>query len=268
MGKVGAGNSWLFTPATTNLMTTTDPLGNIGSFVQRRGVQRRDVRRSSLLVVTSLAMSAVSLPAIAQVSGGTADRAFAGEAPPKVVRYAAALLRQYDQDGNGQLDKEEWQQMSGQPSAIDRDHDGVVTLSEFQTHILAYGRARAPVSVVRPVDVSSGGTEPTVGDSVSVEGERGSESGDVTTESGGGTKTEVRQRNTKFFVRPSRGLGKMPSWFLARDADGDGQLTLREFSADSPGRSREFEKIDRNGDGVLTPREATTPRDGKQPSNP
>ncbi len=162
--------------------------------------------------------------------------------------------------------------MSGEPSAIDRDQDGVVTLPELQTHILAYGRARAPVPVVPSVDSVSGGTDPVDGDSALREdGAPGPETGDGSETSaapGDGAKAESRRRNTKFFVRPSRRLGKMPSWFLARDADGDGQLTLREFSADSPGRSREFEKIDRNGDGVLTPREATAPRAGKQPANP
>ncbi len=228
--------------------------------------QSRNTRRSMLIAFALT--SAVSFSATGGEPGRPTGRARSASAPPKVTRYVAAILRRHDKNGDGQLDKDEWQQMSGEPSAIDRNQDGIITLPELQTHVLAYGRARAPVPVAQPDDAAFRGSESVEDSSVSVEGEPGPEAGDVSTGPDGEATAETRQRNTKYFVRPSRGLGKMPSWFLARDADGDGQLTLREFSAGSPGRSREFDKLDRNGDGVLTPREATGPRDGKQTPNP
>ncbi|MFC1597623.1 hypothetical protein ACFL5Q_06780, partial [Planctomycetota bacterium] len=45
-------------------------------------------------------------------------------------------------------------------------------------------------------------------------------------------------------------------WFLIRDADGDGQVTVAEYAPDASASSiREFARYDRNGDGVLTPQE-------------
>jgi hypothetical protein len=64
-----------------------------------------------------------------------------------------------------------------------------------------------------------------------------------------------RRRDTRYFAPLTSGL---PGWFVERDADGDAQLTLSEYSP----RLRttevaEFKRFDTNGDGVLTPAELT-----------
>lgn len=175
---------------------------------------------------------------------------------PKVARYAAAVFAKYDGDADGMLSEAEWRSMSGEPQRIDVDGNGTITLDEFQRHIWNYGQARRPVAVA---SIAESNNPATAGDdprSRSVEPAEGLSSTETEGESTGAAKP----RETKYTVRPSRGLGKLPGWFLGRDSDGDGQLSLREFSADSAGRLREFERLDRNGDGVVTPREATSPR--------
>lgn len=48
----------------------------------------------------------------------------------------------------------------------------------------------------------------------------------------------------------------LPSWFR-NDADGDGQVSMHEFSRTwSESKAREFARYDQNGDGVITPAEA------------
>ena len=45
----------------------------------------------------------------------------------------------------------------------------------------------------------------------------------------------------------------LPEWFVERDLDGDGQLTLAEFPpAGRPEESLDFESFDENRDGVIT----------------
>ncbi|MHC4879779.1 MAG: proprotein convertase P-domain-containing protein [Planctomycetota bacterium] len=50
----------------------------------------------------------------------------------------------------------------------------------------------------------------------------------------------------------------LPAWFFERDLDRDGQVAMHEFADEWTIELRqEFQAIDANGDGLLTPREAT-----------
>jgi hypothetical protein len=49
----------------------------------------------------------------------------------RVRRYAEALLRQYDKNKNGVLEKDEWSQMPEQWRTADRNGDGKITLEEL-----------------------------------------------------------------------------------------------------------------------------------------
>jgi len=63
-------------------------------------------------------------------------------------------------------------------------------------------------------------------------------------------------RSTKFYLPRSQLPRGLPSWFLPRDADGDGQLTMAEYAPKpTAAQLAEFTRYDRNGDGVLTAEE-------------
>ena len=73
----------------------------------------------------------------------------------------------------------------------------------------------------------------------------------ILTQENGASAAAVRE-----FAPSANETAGIPRWFLARDANGDGQLTLREFS---PSLSLEstafFGRLDADGDGLITPDE-------------
>jgi hypothetical protein len=65
-----------------------------------------------------------------------------------------------------------------------------------------------------------------------------------------------KPRESTFYVRPSRLPPELPEWFVRRDLNGDGQLSLSEF-APNPTQADldEFARHDKNGDGFITAQE-------------
>ena len=145
----------------------------------------------------------------------------------RIRGYAANLVRQYDTDKNGSLEKEEWSQMSTDPKDADRNHDGHITLDELATWLLAYSQGRS---------TSNGGSS------------SGSKLAANTTSAG---KRSYR------FLSPAERLPKgLPDWFAQKDANGDGQVSMAEYSTTwTEEAAAEFAKYDRNNDGVITAEE-------------
>ena len=78
---------------------------------------------------------------------------------------------------------------------------------------------------------------------------------------------EESRRQAKFSVRRKRLPAGLPAWFLARDEDGDGQLTLSEFAPKpTPADLREFRRYDLNGDGLITAEECLRAIKSMKPS--
>jgi hypothetical protein len=67
------------------------------------------------------------------------------------------------------------------------------------------------------------------------------------------TSPSAPLRKSGRFLRPIERLPKgLPDWFTARDADGDGQVSMAEFTTDwTPAKVAEFARYDPNGDGVI-----------------
>ncbi|MDR1491964.1 MAG: hypothetical protein LBT05_04495 [Planctomycetaceae bacterium] len=62
---------------------------------------------------------------------------------PKLLRYTEHLIAQYDTNGNGKLELDEWHgKMSGSPQVIDLNGDNILTLDELVNHIEKFSRWR------------------------------------------------------------------------------------------------------------------------------
>ena len=86
----------------------------------------------------------------------------------KILRYSQRLVAQYDANHNGQLEKEEWSKMQGNPTVIDRDRDGVITVEDLARYITIYGRYRH-IHLLAPALGSTGGS--TTGENGAAAGE-------------------------------------------------------------------------------------------------
>jgi Ca2+-binding EF-hand superfamily protein len=71
--------------------------------------------------------------ASAGARGSSADAA-------RIRTYAESLLRQYDDNRNGRLEREEWSRMRGNWAEADRNGDGLLTLDEIINHLTKYSR--------------------------------------------------------------------------------------------------------------------------------
>ncbi len=164
----------------------------------------------------------------------------------KVRRYAEGLLKQYDKNGSGVLEREEWSTMRGDYERADTNGDKILTLDELTARLTSYGsREESSGNRGSSTASSASGGESRRGGYRS-RGERGSDQGN-----GNGERKSYR------FLTPLERLPKgLPSWFARNDADGDAQVTMAEYSSSyNETTVTEFNKYDLNGDGVITAHE-------------
>ena len=151
----------------------------------------------------------------------------------KVREFAEGLLKRYDANKNGKLEKEEWTQMRGDWREADRNGDSVITLDELTARMIEFGQRGWGGDRGRPERSAGGGSTSS------------------STASSGSSRKSYR------FLSPLERLPKgLPDWFLRKDANEDGQITMAEYSTVwSDALAEEFGRYDLNADGVITPAE-------------
>lgn len=132
--------------------------------------------------------------------------------------YARGLLKKYDANGDRVLQKDEWERIRGTPEKADANSDGRITYDELVARVTNKRRDDAVASATNSDDRRS-------------------------------------YRLTSATAKLPEGL---PSWFVDRDTNGDGQVAMHEYSRRwSDSTARRFVSLDANDDGLITPSEAT-----------
>jgi Ca2+-binding EF-hand superfamily protein len=159
-------------------------------------------------------------------------------------RYAEGMIRQYDRNRDGKLDKDESSQMRPEHLAADVNKDTIITQDELQNRLQSYAGGS-----------SSGGSSS--GDGGRGYGSRGSSSDN---------KTAAAPKRSFRITPPTERLPKgLPDWFLRGDADGDGQVSMSEYTSTwTEQLAAEFLKYDANGDGIITPAECQAASGGRR----
>jgi len=239
--------------------SATTPLGTVG--VQPSGESPRRSERSG--------DSSGSFRAY-RSSGGYGHFSFPVSA--KILRYAERIVRQYDTNGDDRLQAEEWQAMRGEPATMDFDRDGTITIEEYSRYIFKYGRAHRIHLAAPPAYVESPPAlfQPAAGGQL-VEPEPEEELWDedmeeedelefLTRSSNDRSRRRAPRSQQKFYVPRSKLPPGLPEWFVQRDADGDGQVTLAEVAPDGgQAAALEFFRYDSDRDGLITPKELLKP---------
>lgn len=189
-------------------------------------------------------------PPATPISSG--NRGSAGSDPDRERRireFAESILRRNDRNQSGRLEQDEWGELRGNPKEMDRNGDGVITLEELQQYVADFGRRR---------EGSSGGPpSPGLG------------SGSVGPSGGGSSGSAASIAGTRFvrFRRPHELLPPgLPEWFIAKDKDEDGQVSMAEYATTwNDALVAEFLRYDLDNDGFITPRECLAALAGAQP---
>jgi hypothetical protein len=191
----------------------------------------------------------IGWPGASHAQGVSPQLAAPGVITPKLLRYAQRVVRHYDLNQDGRLEPDEWRAMRGKPESADLNHDGQITVEEFAQYVANYGGGRAIRLSIAGGDslVQNTPRDPNVPAGDTVSGEPRSPA-DV--EPAVKNSTRDPRRDLKYFASLPAGV---PRWFVDRDTDGDGQLTLSEFSPKLlKSEIDDFNRYDQNGDGLLT----------------
>jgi hypothetical protein len=187
-------------------------------------------------------------------SAGSADKR---EQSQKFRRYAEGLMKRYDESNNGVLERDEWKKMSGDPEKADANKDGTVTVEELTDRLASYGSDDGS---------SSDGDGKSNDKRERKEEERRKER---PREDRGDSKGGSDRKSYRFLTTAERLPKGLPTWFARNDADGDGQVTMAEYSTSYNDTTvAEFQKYDRDGDGIITPHECLLSEKDKTAKKP
>ena len=183
-------------------------------------------------------------------TGGSSGGSNADEAQ-RVRRYAEGLLKQYDENKNGQLEKNEWSQARSITRETDANNDGVITLDELVTKLANFGKESSSSSSTASSSASTG--RPGESSSSGGGGGWGGRPRDPSQNGKNGPEKNVGYRQRSALEKLPKGL---PDWFTRNDANEDGQVTMAEFATGwTEAKAAEFAGFDLNRDGVVTPTE-------------
>lgn len=202
----------------------------------------------------------------------TSTGSSSGAVDERYRSYSANMLKRYDKNGNGALDREEWSQLRGEWwKSADANGDGTITVDEIIARLAGYRSRFQSRSSTTTSSTTSSYSSPSTTSSSPVATSSSSSATNSPSTSNASTATSTTSspapvvRKPYRFLTPAERLpAGLPDWFARKDANGDGQVTLAEFSDSlSDEVVAEFSKYDLNNDGAITPQECLKAMQGK-----
>ncbi|MBN2216611.1 MAG: hypothetical protein JW719_04475, partial [Pirellulales bacterium] len=184
------------------------------------------------------------------------------------------LFGRLDRNGNGLLDRNEWTGLPGNPSQFDANQDGRITLAEVAAQMdkIQKDRNQNPWGGMGQGGFGPGGGMPGnfgpggfgAGGWGGMNGFGDNRQDDEDKEESTSKTAKADHRSSYRFRSALERLPKgLPDWFVGRDEDFDGQVSMAEFAGTwTQSTLNEYLKYDGNRDGVITPDECLRPGSG------
>lgn len=208
--------------------------------------------------------------------------------------YCRYFVSKYDKNGDGALQRNEWEDVVVGAQAIDLNGDWILTEQEVLFYLARYAKdrtvanpnpfqaARRPNVIVekaeQPVLIRTASAAPKLASQEELDeeisGPQAPEElealsdeefmnlfteGNPALESVDDSElldvllTDMDESSVREYAPAPADMLGVPVWFIARDVNGDGQLTLREFAPNlSPSAIAQFGKLDLDADGLIT----------------
>jgi Ca2+-binding EF-hand superfamily protein len=168
----------------------------------------------------------------------------------KLEEYAKGLMNRYDDNDNGVLEADEYEDMSSFHRGADANGDKVITRDELAVRLANYGSSGG-----------DGGSKSGDSDDGDRDERRGNSTSNNKAYRATGNRSSQGYRARTATERLPKGL---PDWFARNDADGDGQISMAEYAVSwTDDKVEEFAEHDANGDGLITPQECLGDRPAK-----
>jgi Ca2+-binding EF-hand superfamily protein len=145
-----------------------------------------------------------------------------------------ALLKKYDTNKNEKLEKDEWQEMNKRMWSADKDKDGIITLDELTEWNLQDSKVGVKQNPINTAATSSSSSK-----------------------SSSSQSSSGKSKSTRFLSPTERLPDGLPDWFSRNDSDGDGQISMSEYTSGdwTETKAKEFARYDLNNDGIIIPKE-------------
>ncbi len=167
-------------------------------------------------------------------------------------KWAKDFVKEHDKNGNKWLDGDEKKDLHGRAAEADANNDGVITVEE----LVAKLSSNAPAATTSTASMKSSGGK-------SASSNSGTDSGApkrVYIGSAGGLASTTKEGDKRHSYRFSTAADRQPKGlpsFFSRDTNGDGQISMSEYSHTwTKSVVSEFRRYDLNDDGIITAKEA------------
>ena len=164
----------------------------------------------------------------------------------RIREYADGLIKKYDKNKNGYLEKDEWGPVRNAEEA-DKNRNGILTTDELTIQL------RQPTKSTSTKSTSTPSRRSSRDERKRDDRRRSSESSRKRDDD---KSSPGERKSYRVLTAHERLPSGLPSWFKDKDDNANGQIEMFEYTSSwSDRKLNEFSKLDINDDGVITAKE-------------